>query len=110
MLKGIKIIGALLTVLSLCFLGYKLSIYKEQIVHLLHLERIAFSLFFGALSYCLACFVQACAWYHFIHALDGSAPLVGSLSIYGRTLIMKYIPGNVFHFAGRQVLGSSIGI
>ena len=26
-------------------------------------------------------------------------------SIYGRTQIAKYLPGNVFHFAGRQVIG-----
>ena len=31
-------------------------------------------------------------------------------TIYGKSQIAKYIPGNVFHFAGRHLLGSQAGI
>jgi len=30
-------------------------------------------------------------------------------SIYGKTQIAKYLPGNIFHFAGRQILGQRAG-
>ena len=30
-------------------------------------------------------------------------------AVYGRTQIAKYLPGNCFHFAGRQLLGRRLG-
>jgi len=38
-----------------------------------------------------------------------SPPLWQTFSIYGRSQFAKYIPGNVFHYAGRQVLGRQLG-
>ena len=32
-----------------------------------------------------------------------------SHTVYARTQIAKYFPGNIFHYAGRQVLGNQVG-
>ncbi|WNL45533.1 hypothetical protein RKE25_19290 [Dyella sp. BiH032] len=33
-----------------------------------------------------------------------------ALATYGRTQLARYVPGNIFHFAGRQLIGMSCGI
>ncbi|WP_165772332.1 hypothetical protein [Rahnella victoriana] len=35
---------------------------------------------------------------------------LNALNIYGTSQLAKYVPGNIFHFAGRQALGMSAGI
>ena len=63
-----------------------------------------------ALAYAVSLQGLSVAWYRLLQWL-GPAP--GSIAqwhgVYGRTSIARYLPGNVFHFAGRHVMGRRLG-
>jgi glycosyltransferase 2 family protein len=49
------------------------------------------------------------AWRQILAAGGPPGPPAGYHAIYGRSQIAKYLPGNCFHFVGRQVLGRALG-
>ena len=51
----------------------------------------------------------AVAWGSFLHALGVVASWPEIIVVYGKTNLAKYLPGNVFHFAGRQLVGHDHG-
>lgn len=54
--------------------------------------------------------LQICAWMVLIRgAGESSAPTRNAIWLFGRTAVGKYLPGNVFHYLGRQVLGMDLG-
>ena len=50
------------------------------------------------------------AWWHLLKYFQLNAPWRWALKAYGVSQINKYIPGNIFHLAGRQALGMSAGL
>jgi hypothetical protein len=52
------------------------------------------------------------AYWRSLRALTKSnkPSLVTVVQLYGRTILAKYIPGNVFHYLGRQVVGRELGL
>ena len=50
------------------------------------------------------------AWWQLLKYFELQAPWPWALKTYGVSQINKYIPGNIFHLAGRQALGMSAGM
>lgn len=50
------------------------------------------------------------AWWQLLKQVRLQTPWSWVLKTYGITQINKYIPGNIFHLAGRQALGMSAGL
>lgn len=50
------------------------------------------------------------AWWQLLNYFELEAPWPWALKTYGVSQINKYIPGNIFHLAGRQALGMSAGM
>lgn len=50
------------------------------------------------------------AWWQLLNYFGLQAPWPWTLKTYGVSQINKYIPGNIFHLAGRQALGMSAGM
>jgi hypothetical protein len=73
-----------------------------------HLPSLAAAVAFGALLYGLAGFLLSSAWRYLLGA-GPSASMRWHHAVYGRTQIAKYLPGNVFHLVGRQVMGRRLG-
>ena len=63
----------------------------------------------GALLYGGAGFLLSSGWHQLLGTDGPSASARWHHAVYGRTQIAKYVPGNVFHFVGRQVLGRRLG-
>ena len=63
----------------------------------------------GALLYGVAGLLLSSAWYQLLDAGGMSASARCHHAVYGRTQIAKYLPGNVFHLVGRQVVGRRLG-
>ena len=63
----------------------------------------------GAVLYGVAGFLLSSAWCQLLGAGRGSASVRCHHAVYGRTQIAKYLPGNVFHLVGRQVMGRRLG-
>ncbi len=63
----------------------------------------------GALAYGGASLLLSTAWRRLLTRGSPTWPPRCYHAVYGRTQIAKYLPGNVFHFAGRQILGRRLG-
>lgn len=68
-----------------------------------------FTLLFLALIYGLASTMLARAWYSLLEIVDVRPTWIWALKAYGVSQLAKYIPGNIFHLAGRQALGQAAG-
>ena len=63
-----------------------------------------------ALVYTLTLFAPTFGWFVLLReSMDGSVHLKDATVVYGRTLIGKYLPGNVFHYISRQLIGANYG-
>jgi hypothetical protein len=102
-------IGWLAVALSLGFIGTRISRDLAWNLILQHLQPLALAVAVGALIYGLAGLLLAEAWRQLLATEPTGRPASRYHAVYGRTQIAKYLPGNVFHFAGRQWLGRALG-
>lgn len=63
-----------------------------------------------AIVYGLANILLASAWRHLLIYLGAPVSKLWSIRIYGISQLAKYLPGNIFHLAGRQALGMAAGL
>lgn len=64
----------------------------------------------GALAYAALTVVLTLAWW-WLCALYGQRPtLLTAYVVWARSQIAKYLPGNIFHYVGRQVMGRAVGM
>ena len=59
----------------------------------------------GAPAYGALTVLLAAAWWWLLGTYERRPPLRVAYAIWARSQIAKYLPGNVLHYAGRQVLG-----
>ncbi len=65
----------------------------------------------GGVAYAVICLSLAAAWRRLLHWLgESQVSFSSAVSIYGRSQLAKYLPGNVFHLAGRQYLAVRAGV
>ncbi|EGI77329.1 lysylphosphatidylglycerol synthase domain-containing protein [Hylemonella gracilis] len=110
MKRALKIVGYLLTVACIVFLG-------RQFVNGFHALP---PLEWNARLVLIACFVVGLGVLtQFFGAVILKVLLIGgqvnlqlrdAFVLYGRSSIAKYLPGNIFHYVGRIVLGKAYGI
>jgi hypothetical protein len=63
-----------------------------------------------SLAYGLSLFIPFGAWYWTLRRNSPACvPALAAAYIYCLSNIAKYLPGNVLHFAGRQILGARVG-
>jgi hypothetical protein len=102
-------LGWLLVGLSFWFVGARLWQAAPWALARTRLEPLLLVTVGGALVYGLAGFLLSAAWRQILAAEHPPGPAAGYHAIYGRSQIAKYLPGNCFHFVGRQVLGRTLG-
>ncbi len=100
-----RLAGWLVVLLSLAFVGAQ--VWQAVPWHLAaaRLPQLSVAVTAGALVYGLAGFLLAEAWRQILATEQPPSPARQYYAVYGRTQIAKYLPGNCFHFAGRQLLG-----
>lgn len=104
-----RLAGWLVVALSLGFLGHRLWQSAPWDLAAAHSAGLALAIGAGTLAYALAGFLLAEAWHRLLGPGAGRAPRRQHHALYGRTQIAKYLPGNCFHFLGRQLLGRRLG-
>lgn len=108
--KIINFFGAILAIVSIFFVIFRLkSYFTNEILSFFTFNHITI-LIVVALIYGLVSVSLGCVWKNILAASGTVKSYRWSISIYGISQIAKYIPGNVFHFAGRQVLGMASGV
>jgi glycosyltransferase 2 family protein len=52
----------------------------------------------------------ALAWRHLLNGFGHRRPVAWTVRVFGISQIAKYLPGNIFHLAGRQAMGMADGV
>jgi hypothetical protein len=104
-----RLIGWSAVAASLGFIGLQLWQHAPWRLAYAHLEALTAAIIGGALLYGVAGLLLSSAWYQLLGAGSATASLRCHHAVYGRTQIAKYLPGNVFHLVGRQVMGRRLG-
>jgi glycosyltransferase 2 family protein len=104
-----RVIGWAAVAASLGFIGVQLWQHAPWQLAGTHLQALTAAIVGGALLYGMAGFLLSSAWYQLLGARNTSASIRWHHAVYGRTQIAKYLPGNVFHLVGRQVMGRRLG-
>lgn len=106
----LQILGSLLAFSGIFFVVFRFNQYAEKI----NLAEIDFSVWgwmtLFSLIYCLSNFFLARAWFHLMDFLGSEIDWGWGVQAFGRSQLARYIPGNVFHLAGRQALGMANGL
>lgn len=98
-------IGSCLALTGILFVGFRLHSYwleldSSRITPMDWGSIIALSIIYGAAN-----LLSAIAWWHLLQLFGATANRIVSIRIYGVSQLAKYLPGNIFHLAGRQALG-----
>ena len=110
MKKALYWVGSALGLLGLGFVVFKLHEYAEQIDLAKFSAAMWIALLILILVYGFAEIALAVAWRHILRFLDLDVNLRWAISVYGNSQLAKYVPSNIFQFAGRQVLGAAAGL
>lgn len=109
--KLLTYLGSLLAMISLGFIAQQLYVNWYKVgAYQFTLSSVAV-LLLGAMLYASACFFLSSAWYQILSSLCSHSISAKSLrSIYARSQIAKYIPGNVIHIASRHISINRLGV
>jgi len=106
----LHILGSLLGLIGVVFVVIQLGTYSDQI------DLAKFTLdTWGQLSllaviYAAASTMLVKAWVQLLTYFGVTVDKQWALKAYGTAQIAKYVPGNIFHLAGRQALGMAAGL
>ena len=106
LLKGI---GRLLALAGVGFVAFEIFSQRESLGAAVQQSSLN-SLLVGALVYTVGLLALSLAWRLMLnHYQDGRFGYSESHVSYARSQIAKYLPGNVFHYAGRYALSKAMG-
>lgn len=110
MKRYLHFIGSFLAVVAVIYVLYELTQYQHQIdfsrFNIGNWILIAFLI----ITYGFGNLLLAFSWREILAKLSQPLTLSRTIRIYGLSQLAKYLPGNVFHIAGRQALGMAQGI
>lgn len=100
----------LLAIAGVLFLAAKINQYRTQFATegLSNAQWLALLLL--SILYGIANLALANAWRLILRQMGAATNLSWAIKIYGISQINKYIPGNIFHLAGRHTMGMAAGI
>jgi glycosyltransferase 2 family protein len=102
--------GIALGLVGMVFVANRFLTYKNQISFISWNGKTVCILIGLAVLYAAANLLLVFAWQNILRYLGVILQFSRAIQIYGRSQIAKYVPGNIFQFAGRQALGVSSGI
>lgn len=109
-MRWIKLIGAMLTMATLAFIGMRLWQDRAILASWQPDGGDLLRVVAAILIYACGGVILALAWIRLLHNLvPAQADTRMLIGIYARSQLAKYVPGNVAHFAGRHVLGRRKG-
>lgn len=109
-MRGVRLAGGLIVILSLLYLADRFIDAGVWTLALTRGPSLIVAIVIGGAGYGVSSILLAIAWVRILRWCgDRDAPLKAGLGLYARTQIAKYLPGNVFHFVGRHVLGRRLG-
>jgi hypothetical protein len=106
----LRLAGSALGLIGVVFVVIKLVEYGDQI-ELAKFDVGTFLALFGlVLVYGVANLLLVFAWRDLLNYLGISVDANWAVRTYGTSQLAKYVPGNIFQFAGRQAIGMTAGL
>lgn len=105
-----RIAGLLLSVVAIIYVAMSVrqsfGALQEQLVSWVFLTKVAVL----SVAYALLLQLVGLGWFQLLRPVDGGVlRLSQALQIYSATQFYKYLPGNVFHLAGRYAMARKAG-
>lgn len=108
--KLLQFLGYLLLAVSLVYIGERVITYMEELGDVGLTPSFLAAVGVGTVLYAVLLLLFAAAWGVLLGGcLYCKVRWSAIVSVYGRSQISKYLPTNVLHYAGRQVMGRAIG-
>ena len=102
--------GSALAIAGIVFVALRLRDYGVEL-DFARFDLTAWSLVAAlALIYGLSNLMLALAWRNLLGQFGASTSRRWAVRVYGISQIAKYVPGNIFHLAGRQAMGMAAGL
>jgi len=102
--------GGILAIAGIVFIALRLRDYGAEI-DFSRFDTASWTLVIGlALAYGMDNLMLALAWYNLLAYFDVDVKISWSIKVYGISHLSRYLPGNIFHLTGRQVLSMADGI
>lgn len=108
--RTLHVAGGVLAVTGILFVLMRLWSYGTEINLALFDWRTWATVAILALAYGASNLMLALAWRNLLKHFGVVVTGLWATWAYGISQIAKYVPGNIFHLAGRQVLGASAGL
>ena len=102
--------GAVLALAGIGFVGIRLYNYSAAMDFSALGAGAWTTLAVCAVLYGLAGLLMAKAWHYILRHLNLDVSTAWAVQAFGISQLAKYIPGNIFHFAGRQAMGMAQGL
>ncbi|MET4578500.1 hypothetical protein [Ottowia thiooxydans] len=107
---ALHLLGAVLGLAGVVFVAFRLHTYAQS-VELDRFSKLQWFFWFSlAIIYGAANWFLARAWWLQLKYVGVASEWCWARRTYGISQLGKYLPGNVFHLAGRQALGLAAGI
>lgn len=108
--RGLHWGGSALAIVGTIFVVLRLRDYSAEI-DFSRFGMVKWSAVVGlALIYGLANLMLALAWWNLLGKFGASTSRRLAVKVYGFSQLAKYVPGNIFHLAGRQAMGMAAGV
>lgn len=108
--KALHWVGTALALTGIVFVVLRLRDYGSQI-DLGRLDVTDWSIVgVSALIYGLSNLMLALAWWNLLGYFGTNTTKPWAIKIYGISQLARYVPGNIFHIAGRQAMGMEAGL
>lgn len=109
--KSFKVIGYIFTVISFVFIARAIYSVKPDISLIKNPFLALADIVFASVVLALNVYLSAIAWKYILEFLCGHKLTHRDIvKVYVKSNIGKYIPGNIMHFVGRNVLGKKLGV
>jgi uncharacterized membrane protein YbhN (UPF0104 family) len=108
--KALHWTGSALALTGIAFVALRLRDYGGQI-DCSRFDVTAWSIVGSfALIYGLLNLMLALAWWNLLGYFGANTAKCWAFKIYGISQLARYVPGNIFHLAGRQAMGMAAGV
>lgn len=102
--------GSALAIAGIAFVGLRLRDYGAEIDFARFDLAMWSAVALLALIYGLSSLMLALAWWNLLGQFGADTSRHWAVRTYGVSQIAKYVPGNIFHLAGRQAMGLAAGV
>lgn len=102
-------LGSLLTLAALGFVIYKLADNRVWELNPLGWPALIGLIVLGGVLYAGCVNFLTAAWARLLRWGGAPADFWGTLIVYGRSIVLKYIPGNIVQYPARHLIGRQLG-